>query len=109
MFSFSTQFRKPETIYQRYINYKRFVIWKDIDADIKFITRNLLNSGLEDVVSLDAKWRTYLSHSPNDNNNNNNNNNNNLNDHYLSFVVQLIKTYHSDQDRFIIDEDIENI
>ena len=103
MFSFSTQFRKSETIYQRYINYKRFVIWKDIDADIKFITRNLLNSGLEDVVSLDAKWRTYISH------NNNNNNNNNLNDHYLSFVVQLIKTYHSVQDRFIIDEDIENI
>lgn len=101
MFSFSTQFRKPETIYQRYINYKRFVIWKDIDADIKFITRNLLNSGLEDVVSLDAKWRTYLSHSPNDNNN--------FSDHYLSFVVQLIETYHNVHDEFIIDEDIENI
>lgn len=104
MFSFSTQIRNSETIYQRYVKYKRFVIWKDIDADIKFITRNLLNSGLEDVVSLDAKWRTYISH-----NNTNNNNNDGFSHHYLSFIVQLIKTYHSVQDQFIIDEDIENI
>jgi hypothetical protein len=66
---------------------------------MQFITRHLIKSGLEDVVSLDNKWQDY---------NLLNDTENSIND-YLDFLLNLVKEYHKNRDVFTTSEDIENI
>ncbi len=92
-------YSKNATIYENYCIYKRIYFWSNDINDIQFISRHLIQSGLEDVVTLDNKWHDcdLFNHSECS-----------IAD-YLIFLVQLIKIYHKNRDQFNTSEYIENI
>mgnify|MGYP005996348641 CR=1 FL=1 len=92
-------YRKNSTIYENYCLYKRICFWSDDFNDIRFISKHLIQSGLEDVVSLDNKWHDCDLF---------NDSEYSIVD-YLKFLVQLIKIYHKNHDQFNTCEDIENL
>jgi len=92
-------YRKNATIYENYCVYKRIYFWSNDINDIQFITRHLIQSGLEDVVSLDNKWRDYALY---------NDSEYSIVD-YFNFLVHIVKEYHENRDAFTTSEDIENI
>ena len=91
--------KKKTTIYEDYCLYKRVRFWNTTDDCIQFITGRLIKCGLDDVMSLDQKWRKY---------NETNNTENDITD-YLSFLVQLVGNYNNNRDAFITYENIDTI
>jgi len=90
--------RKNKTIYQQFIILKNKRAFTTINDEIAFITEKLLYSGLDDVVSIDKKWHEY--NSPVES----------MDKHtYLKFIVSIIKSYHTNNDRFDIKINLDDI
>ena len=92
-------YRKNSTIYENYCLYKRICFWSDDFNDMRFISRHLIQSGLEDVVSLDNKWRDCALY---------NDSEYSIVD-YFNFLLHIVKEYHENRDAFNTSGDIENI
>lgn len=86
--------RNFNTIYQDFMNTRNKKIFKSIDDEIAFISARLIYSGLEDVMSIDKKWREYA------NIKNGCGYTINNNKQYLEFIIYIIKEYHKKNDQF---------
>jgi len=96
---FSNIFNDRTTIYEKYCVYKLFHFMNSTNEHIEFIITRLLQSGLEDVLTLDYKWRMYFPITKIECDDVN----------YLNFIVKLTLEHHNNRDQFITNEDIESI
>ena len=90
--------RKNKTIYQQFILLRNKRAFATINDEIAFITEKLLYSGLDDVVTIDKKWREYNCLVEN------------MDKHtYLNFILSIVKSYHINNDNFDIKLNLDDI
>ena len=82
-----------KTMYEQYLVNKQS--FTNVNEEIAFATRQMMYVGLEDVVTIDAKWNQFTSM------------NNEVN--YLEFIIMLLFTYHNNNDAFETECDIETV
>jgi len=89
---------KNKTIYQQFLILKNQNAFTTINDEIAFITEKLLYSGLDDVVSIDKKWKEYTDTFETIDK-----------QKYLNFITSLIKSHHINNDSFDTTINIDDI